>query len=185
MLSNKNKKYRLEEFKEKINFANEKLCYNKNNEFYEKLLEIVENGEDCEIIIKRLYNSFQDKPPIDTKKLVQFNLQQFQNFMNKSTDFHFPELNYLSAKLLEILEIEKNVNECLQNRSLDCSLLKKYLDHCSKLKTIIDMEPLYSNLKSHYDQALWISEVTTEISTNKILNLTTVQNLTRFPLFIL
>jgi hypothetical protein len=39
------------------------------------------------------------------------------------------------------------------------------------------MEPLYSNLQSHYDQALWISEVSNAISTNNMLNLNTIQSL--------
>jgi hypothetical protein len=174
MFSNKTKKYKIEEFKEKINCAIEN-GYDKNNDLYEKLVEVVENGESCEMIIKSLYNSFQDNNTQSIEMKVQFNLIQFKNFMNKSTEFYFPELNYLSAKLLEIIEFEKNVNECLKNKVLDCSILKKYLDYCSKVK--IDMEPLYSNLQSHYDQALWISEVSNAISTNNMLNLNTIQSL--------
>ena len=178
MLSaSKSEKCDLEEFSEKINFAN-KNGYNKND-LYDKLLIVVEKAKNCEQIVKNLCNTFQETgEKMECKEnKMQWNLEQFKSFMIKLNDLEcsFPQEKYLSTKLLEIVEFEKIAKDCLEKKTLDCSLLKKYLDYCSKLN--FDLGSLHSNLKMQYDQSLWISDVNNAISNPKSLNLSIIHNL--------
>ena len=165
--------------KNKLSLADEN-GYSDNSELYKALVNIVESAENYEVISKNLYNYFKEnveKVEELNENKTKFNLEDYKKIMMNLIKFpcKFSHANYLSNIFLEIVEFEKHANECINKNILDCSMIKKYLDYCLKIR--IDLGSVYSQLKSQYIQALWMSEVNKTISTPKSLTLDKVRNL--------
>jgi histone demethylase JARID1 len=171
--NNVEKKYELNDLKNALKIANEN-SYTKNSDFYNNLVNAVKDAEDCENIARFFFDNFQenylDEEKENDKNKMKFNIEYFKTFMNRSSQLpcNLNHVNYLSKTYTEILEFEKVASEVIEKKSLDCIILKKYIDYCTKIK--IDLGQIFDNLKSLYEQALWISDVNSVV--NKPQNFT-------------